>query len=374
MNELTLHIGTEKTGTSSLQLFLHKNREELARQGYLYPASIGTKNHYAMVVCCHDGIRNDDLYLRLGIHRDDELQAFKRETLGKLKSEIDSSGLRHLIVSSEHFHSRLRTEPDRQELKRVFENLGFDRISVVVYLREQVSLANSLYSTAILCGSVQPQIARPEDLYIRNLCDHRQTIESWGSVFGPENLTIKLHDPDGQGRFCTVTDFLKLIPDLDPQRFVQTKEDNVSISALGVEIVRRINEAVPLWKDGRMNPLRKGFTPYFQEQYRGPKYAMPESLVQLYVKSFAESNEWVRQNYFPEREQLFVRKEAMDSPLEMSESELTAEVVRVRELLETSHSERLRKTTLKTKRHQIKAWFSGLIGSDSPPPKPTRES
>jgi hypothetical protein len=35
--DLVLHIGSGKTGTSSIQGFLHRNRDRLATLGYLYP-------------------------------------------------------------------------------------------------------------------------------------------------------------------------------------------------------------------------------------------------------------------------------------------------------------------------------------------------
>lgn len=36
-NKLILHIGTQKTGTSSLQTFLTKNRKILDKYGWSYP-------------------------------------------------------------------------------------------------------------------------------------------------------------------------------------------------------------------------------------------------------------------------------------------------------------------------------------------------
>ena len=35
--ELTLHIGKEKTGTKTLQYFMHENSEEILNQGIYYP-------------------------------------------------------------------------------------------------------------------------------------------------------------------------------------------------------------------------------------------------------------------------------------------------------------------------------------------------
>ena len=42
---LLIHIGTEKTGTSTLQEFLHFNREVFAQHGVVYLKSPGLKSH-----------------------------------------------------------------------------------------------------------------------------------------------------------------------------------------------------------------------------------------------------------------------------------------------------------------------------------------
>lgn len=36
-----VHIGTEKTGSTSIQFFLYSNRRLLQRQNMIYPISIG---------------------------------------------------------------------------------------------------------------------------------------------------------------------------------------------------------------------------------------------------------------------------------------------------------------------------------------------
>ena len=45
--DLVLHIGTEKTGTTSIQEFLKKNRDKLRKKGVYIPQSpmVGNGNH-----------------------------------------------------------------------------------------------------------------------------------------------------------------------------------------------------------------------------------------------------------------------------------------------------------------------------------------
>ena len=43
--DVVLHIGSGKTGTSSIQAFLHQNHAQLASLGTLYPQSPGRPRH-----------------------------------------------------------------------------------------------------------------------------------------------------------------------------------------------------------------------------------------------------------------------------------------------------------------------------------------
>jgi len=50
MKKAILHIGTEKTGTTSIQLYLYENRARLARQGYLFPETCDYLSSRKLVV------------------------------------------------------------------------------------------------------------------------------------------------------------------------------------------------------------------------------------------------------------------------------------------------------------------------------------
>ena len=46
-----IHIGTGKTGTTSIQNVLARRRAVLQRAGILYPETLGRTNHEAAAVC-----------------------------------------------------------------------------------------------------------------------------------------------------------------------------------------------------------------------------------------------------------------------------------------------------------------------------------
>jgi hypothetical protein len=84
-----LHIGTHKTGTSSIQNFLLNNQEYLRERGFLYPTA-GRPKIFS------DGHHN--LFWALSNHKNYDPNVGAWE---ELISEIDSSQFQKIIVTSE---------------------------------------------------------------------------------------------------------------------------------------------------------------------------------------------------------------------------------------------------------------------------------
>lgn len=59
-----LHIGTEKTGTTTIQTFLSSNRLLLQKYGYIFPKTIGSNgSQWSFTFLCYNYIRNDEYSL-----------------------------------------------------------------------------------------------------------------------------------------------------------------------------------------------------------------------------------------------------------------------------------------------------------------------
>ncbi len=341
VKKLYLHIGTEKTGTTTVQHFLEENRQRLAEQGCWVPSCLSSPNHSLLAVCCYDDFRNDDLCRYFGIKSPEDWEQMRCKIRNELTNEFGLSGCKVGIISTEHIQSRLFTLSERNRLRELLENIGFDDATVILYLRDPASLANSHYFTDVAQGYTKIIPGKPDEHYFRNLCDHRSTIEQWQGIFGEARLMVRLYDPDGSGNFSTIKDFLSLLPRLDDKKFKPVKNGNVSISALGVELIRRINEIEPFWMNGMVNPVRRGLNHHIRKHYRGVSYGMPEWLAREYDLAFTESNEWVRINFFPDRNRLFRRKAIRESVLEMSEAKLEREAMKLVKMLRIRHSRRM---------------------------------
>jgi hypothetical protein len=304
-----LHIGTEKTGTSSLQEFLYLNRKILARRGYLYTKSAGLGNNRSLAVAAFNADRRDSFTRLHGIHDDKELIAYQTTTINALRAELKHvKGIHTVIFSSEHIQSRLRTDDELSRLKNILNGLGFDQISIVVYLRAPAEIANSLYSTAVKTGSTKASPPGPDNKHWRNICDHRNTLVRFRNKFGLEVMVPRIYSKAELLNGSIIDDFAEAIGlPFSKDEYVIPRPQNESMTVIGLEILRRINQEIPVFRDDqRPNILRGNIVSYVLKHLNdGDRYGMPTDLRRQYEEAFRESNEWVRSEYFPDRQVLF---------------------------------------------------------------------
>jgi hypothetical protein len=152
-----LHIGTEKTGTTSLQATLVDNREALVGRGLLYSTAAGTKTHASLAAYAAGKKRIPDRLLRSGGGKEAPEQV-KQTLPEELIAEVASAGergVRTVIYSSEHMSSRIRSPEEATALRELLERCGLDPW-VVIYIRRQDDYLESSYSTAVKTGETEP--------------------------------------------------------------------------------------------------------------------------------------------------------------------------------------------------------------------------
>lgn len=65
-----VHIGTEKTGSTTLQNFMAHNRSRLLKNGIVYTKSLGRKNNKALCYFSYPSDRRNDMVEELGVKSD----------------------------------------------------------------------------------------------------------------------------------------------------------------------------------------------------------------------------------------------------------------------------------------------------------------
>ena len=304
-----IHIGTEKTGTKSAQEYLFKNRPKLAENGYYFSQVAGRKNCRALVTACMTNPREDDFYAIRPVLPPTERDTFRDSLQQRIRDEIQSApnGTHSVIFSSEHFHSRLRTQ---EEVARVRELLSpcFDEFKIVCYLREQSACCASSYSTTIKSGRIVSleeffQECTPGNHYY-NYCT---MLSLWENVFGLNALNISLFDPDCFLNGSLLDDFTsKIDPELVGKLRTNIPQRNKSLSRTGQLTSKFISWLFPKRiEKGGDNPLRKAIQRAISLKLTGQGVQIPPELREQIYCAFMKSNESVRKKFFSDRTVLF---------------------------------------------------------------------
>jgi len=303
--KLILHIGTEKTGSTSIQAFLSINRSRLAQFGVGVPSCLGDTLHFRLQLLANDNDFTDDFIRNLGLHRDKELrQKTLTEWRNEFYQEVESSLAQTWIISCETLHSRLLKDSELVRLREILSPL-FDRIDVLIYLREPLSMIVSRL-TEFAKSAIPVMIPDPKENQEFDIADHQATLQRWEYSMGPGKLIVRLFESDWLVGRNVINDFMEVCG-LQYQNYLIPRHQNPSLSGYGLKLTEEINRHVPRrWIDGTLIKSRWLLMCHIMQQLRGgASYAPSPEEIKNYDEFYEERNEWVRGNYFPERDKLF---------------------------------------------------------------------
>ncbi|MBU2937404.1 MULTISPECIES: hypothetical protein [Pacificibacter] len=257
-----LHIGTEKTGSTSIQSFVTSNRASLSRQGIKVCETLGVGNNRALAAYFQG--RLDDLSRRNKIKTLEEQKVYFGPVLKELLDEIEMARENHevFLISSEHLHSRLTSYEQINELQEFLAPL-FQSIQVFGYFREQASLLKSNYSTWVEGGGGTMSLTEfSQEATLGNpYYDYSTLAKMWTSAFGSGAFCARLYKRSALHKGDVRQDFAIEalgIRDFSDLTFIET-EANRSLGSIGIIIARGLNLLLPqFWLGGRRNRFRDG--------------------------------------------------------------------------------------------------------------------
>jgi hypothetical protein len=316
-----LHIGTEKTGSTSVQAMLANNRKVLSTAGFFFPESLcqtkekddGNHCHIAAMAMRDDAF-DSDLRGQWGITDFESLEKY-RVIQAQLfdKDIIENSGdCTRLLLSNEHCHSRLLTISEVASVKALLEPYC-DEFKIVVYLRPQFELALSQYGMMVLNGyydiEALPPLPYPADYSKRRYTnqlyfDYEQLLNRWGAVFGYEALDPRLYNSGGSARKNPTVDFLDILG-LSEGELLYPGRENTNISGPAqeflIKLYREFSARGLSPTDRWANPIRATM----RKLHPGSGARPARAQVQAFQQGFDKSNEAVRSRWFADRERLF---------------------------------------------------------------------
>lgn len=244
MKKAILHIGCEKTGSTSIQSHLYSHRYRLRDDDYTYYESAGLISNHKLVIFAHSRPDQDLLDLAGVQNTAESIQKFKREFIQEHTEAVNVFHRNHpsgstAVYSSEHCQSRLTREEDIAFLKRFLDDL-YDSVEVVVYIRRQDKYASSAHNTAIQGGNTNRfsfENVHAGGVYY----DYYSMLELWASVFGQSAITARVFDPSRLHQKSVVADFCKHIGWSDDEKQHEEKRTNERLSYSAQEALLAFN-------------------------------------------------------------------------------------------------------------------------------------
>ena len=228
---LILHIGSDKTGTTSIQETLSRSRDNLAQEGILYPNLANDNNHNLLPIALSDERARQPRRL---IHRYGNAQnilAVSRQAWRDMSQQVQHGSFHTVILSAEHFFGV--AQPDRL-MELVQEAIpGLNETRIVAYLRRPSS-----HFVARLQQKLKAQhaLVTPERIIYSNY------LAAWkkvGNLDLREFNQAKLHNGD------VVQDFWnRELKDLPFSRVAASStRQNRSLSAEGLYLLQRFRQS-----------------------------------------------------------------------------------------------------------------------------------
>ena len=190
ISQCWLHIGTEKTGSTSIRNYLALNRAALLSQGYLYPRTPGPTNHYALTAFALDDARIEGTRRTLGIGDQESVARFRAGFMDSLERETATSGASTVIFSNELLSSRLRSPAELARIKALCDGIARET-KIVVYLRNQADFLVSRYTNIVWEGGTKEFRFRGPPA----LADYSRLLDRWAQAFGRENIVARRFEP-----------------------------------------------------------------------------------------------------------------------------------------------------------------------------------
>lgn len=306
MKTLYIHIGTPKTGTTSIQNFCGLNREKLREQGVLYPImnyhyerkSVNRNGYFLHGVIKENGTRN----------KEKEKQVFDSE----LQYIVDCFKENDTILLSDEsiwWATSTRRKGLWKDLKKHSEQHNY-QIKVIVYLRRQDQFMMSRYNQRLktdFVASTQNFDEYFADMNGRFKCvmDYRDRIDNIAKSISKENVIVKRFDRNYFYNGDLNQDFLNILGVKVDDSFQQLKETaNTGISVQSGEIKRVLN---------RLKPITMAENNKLLEILNECENVLPESNTSLmstdevknFMEQFVDSNESIVDEYIGDGKPLF---------------------------------------------------------------------
>jgi hypothetical protein len=294
---LLLHIGSPKTGTTSIQEALFLNASHLREQGIAIPVSLGfgAPNQIALpMACTSPAEQGHDFINRYGFIGAEGRARLIDTVRTLMRKDLDGAPFHRVLATSEHFWF-LSSDHHFNVLSGLLSDLDLELTNLVVYLRPQSLFLASAMPTLLRDGRISCQFSANEATQFSYL-NYDKMLSGWQKHF--PNAQIQIVNFEAKKKQL-IPSFLATceLPELPrPAPYM-----NAGLSNIGCEQMAKLNRTWPrmIKRGGGLaieSPLHSMIADWLNKHCPG-KFELDNDSSEIIFSIFKESNKLVYQKF-----------------------------------------------------------------------------
>ncbi len=286
-----IHIGLHKTGSTSIQNALFKERQWLAEHANVhYPSLCDNHSIPLTSLFCKRNINLN--HLRLNLTSPELIKERRKQCQQSLEKGFQETLCSRLLLSGEGL-SKWRI--NEVEAFRDWLAAFAEQVKIVTFIREPFSWATSVAQQTLKSG-------RLLEMSYHNPYSLKETIEGitpWFTTYGKEAFKALDFNEACQHPHGILGAFLE-IAEL-PQSFLEVAPTNhhanTSFCAGAAFLLNALNKVHPLVLDGKINPLRRSEKIHHIQNLRGSKFQLPPAVLKIVKEKSKEAAQWLQETF-----------------------------------------------------------------------------
>ncbi len=301
-----IHIGTPKTGTTSIQGFFAKNREAWRDKNVYYPecfarfGGIKAANHIKLSSSCCNLKYSSNLAKTFDIYTHQEQQHFYDELKKAFLEELSKAGpnIDTIVCSNEHLSVQMFEKDDLFKLKSLFSDIC-DNIKIIVYLRKQDAVTVSSYIQKLKTGYCKPLVLEKLPAKWK---DYYKLIKFWELTFGKGNVLPRIFAKDKFYEANLVLDFIHTcnLSERMDDSFEFYKPANESLDSQQCELLLELNQFIKGAGNDKkaLDNFRSRLVEYFRRTAGKDKFDVSLEDKKRFMGKYTDNNKKLAEEYF----------------------------------------------------------------------------
>lgn len=288
LNKVYLHVGMQKTATSSIQQSLYANKKILQDNSILYPSSWSNWHVNEIGALLFEEKEEERRNI---LHRKNFIEIDRINITEKLKNEIINCNSESLVLSAESII--LYSDNGLYKLKNIIQNdLNIKNIVVIISTRNIIDYMNSHVQQLIKSSF------RVEYSELAKKANYKNQIKKFEEIFGKENLIVYSFEEAKEHPFGVVGYFFEKIGICKEKlQDIKIFKTNEGISDLACEVIDYINKTEPFVVNEKISKNREIGDTILLQKISGKKFVIDEVYQKNILNNSLQDILWLKNNY-----------------------------------------------------------------------------